>query len=476
MSPLFKTLLTILLNVFSTLIVVVSLYTVERDLSQKAAEIEYERKQELYVERVETYLDSVTSYLSDVSETYEGVCHRDFIIHMRKELFNITGAIEFGVVEKKGKVGEIVCNSWGEDERVLVRAPKPHDGFLMTGPHTINSLQMPIYVIKKSEGDFEYNVVIKRDSLDDILLNDLGFSITNSRKVMLDTFAQSDHVRNIHYIVSPRDYSSSPSVFFIPLSILLFIVLYFLIIPKWVRAIDRTILRRKIKNHHYYNEYQPVIDVRKQEVFSIEVFLRSRDRINAKDSVDKIKDLDLSIEHTIIQIEQIENNFDDSFIKENSFQINISSRHLESKVFVKSLLKLDKRFRSRIILEVTEDENLMSMKKSIKAHMNILKTNGVRFAIDDFGVEYSGLSYLSEFSFDMIKTDKIFIEDKDKNTAILKSVFLLIKELGIICIAEGVETEEDAVKMQELGFYIHQGWYYAKSMRAEEVVAFRLND
>jgi EAL domain-containing protein (putative c-di-GMP-specific phosphodiesterase class I) len=125
-----------------------------------------------------------------------------------------------------------------------------------------------------------------------------------------------------------------------------------------------------------------------------------------------------------------------------------------------------------LILEMTEDDNLMLQKNIVKEHMARLKEKGCRFAIDDFGIEYSGLSYISEFDFDIVKTDKIFIDDKDQNTAILKSIIAFCNELDIDCIAEGIETKDDNEKINQIGIHLHQGWYHGRPVSAEKITAY----
>jgi EAL domain-containing protein (putative c-di-GMP-specific phosphodiesterase class I) len=436
-----------------------------------------DKERQLYFAKVESHLNEIVSFISSISSRYTGDCPRSFVLLMRKELFNIPGAIEFGVIQKEGDHGTVVCNSWGDKDRIEVRKPVPHDGFVMTGPHTINSLKMSVFVIKKTVNNFEYNVIIKKSSVDAFLNNSSGMMISNGENIIGESttseeYRHSDIINNLTYSVSASFLGKEYNLYFIPITLLLFIIAYFLVTPKCVRAIDKILLRRRIENHYYYNEYQPVIDTTDGSVFSIEVFLRSQDDTNAKDTIAKMKSLDLSIEHTIFQIGQIESSFSKAFILQNSFQVNISSQHLESASFVEHILQLTGLTCASLILEVTEDENLMLHKKTIKEHMNSLKEKGCRFAIDDFGIEYSGLSYISEFDFDIVKTDKIFINAKDKNTAILKSIIAFCNELRIDCIAEGIETESDLKKISQLGIHLHQGWFHSRPMKAEDIITY----
>ncbi|MDE8601386.1 EAL domain-containing protein [Marinomonas sp. RSW2] len=472
-----RMLLTFFIN-FSVLIVfTVSVFIMGNTWQQKRTSEATEKERQFYFVKVESHLNGVVSFIASISDLYTGDCSRSVVLHMRKELFNIPGAIEFGVIQKEGDHGVVVCNSWGDKDRIKVREPVPHDGFLMTGPHTINSLKMPVFVIKKTVGNFEYNVIIKKNSIDAFFNNGSDMIISNGGNitgegVLDENYRRSDVINNLIYSVSSSFSKKEHNLYFIPIALFLFILVYFLVTPKWVRTIDRILLKRKIENHYYYNEYQPIVDTKNGRLFSIEVFLRGQDEANAKDTIAKMKSLDLSIDHTIFQIRQIEQSFSKGFILQNNFQVNISSHHLQSAFFVEHILQLKALTCTSLILEMTEDDNLMLQKNIVKEHMARLKEKGCRFAIDDFGIEYSGLSYISEFDFDIVKTDKIFIDDKDQNTAILKSIIAFCNELDIDCIAEGIETKDDNEKINQIGIHLHQGWYHGRPVSAEKITAY----
>ncbi|WP_191601185.1 EAL domain-containing protein [Marinomonas algicola] len=468
-----RILLTSCINISLLIIFASAVFFLGNAWQQHKVYVVSEKEKELYFSQVEGYLEGVTSFLSSVAANYTGECPRDFVRLMRKELFNTPGAIEFGVIQKEGDHGAVACNSWGDIDRIHVREPSPHKGFLMTGPHTINSLEMPIFVIKKTVNDFEYNVIIKKSSVDIFSNAQSGLIISNSEEIQDHLYRYSEVISNLAYIESPSSLKKVYNLYFIPITLLLSIIAYFLVTPKLVKAIEKIILRRRIEQHYYHNEYQPIIDTKTGQVFSIEVLLRSKDDTATIDTITKMKHLDLSIEHTLFQIVQVESSFREDFIKKNSFQINISSCHLESLYFVERLQQLNHPICHNLILEVTEDENLMIKKQTIKKHMEILKRQGCRFAIDDFGMEYAGLGYVSEFDFDIVKTDKIFMDHTHKNTAILKSIIAFCNELGIHCIAEGIETEEDKKKTIEIGIHLQQGWYHARPMSTENIVLYK---
>lgn len=481
-----RTQLTVLINIFWLALFSAAVFLIGNVWQQQSEYESKERDKQRYFTQVEHHFNDVASFLSSLSNQYSVYCPANFVLNMRKALFNMPGAIEFSVVQTVGDHGVVVCNSWDDKDRMEASLPMAHAGLIIVGPHAINLLDTPVYTIKKTTEYYEFNVIIKQSNLEDFLHHRLGMVLNDgpysangnvlSSMVTTDLYRPSNVISNLTYSNAPYSEDTINDFYFVPIVLILFILAHFLVTPKWVRAIDKVLLRRKIENHYYYNEYQPVVDTRNGGVFSIEVFLRSKDDDNARDTIEKMKRLDLSIDHTIFQISQIERSFSTEFIREHDFQVNISSRHLKSVFFVEHILALEGLRGTSLILEVTEDENLMLHKNIIKKHMNVLKEKGCRFAIDDFGMEYSGLSYISEFDFDIVKTDKIFMGNTEQNNAILKSVVAFCHELNIDCIAEGIETQDDNEKTIQIGIYLHQGWYHGRPMSANNVIAFTLKE
>ncbi len=92
-------------------------------------------------------------------------------------------------------------------------------------------------------------------------------------------------------------------------------------------------------------------------------------------------------------------------------------------------------------------ENLDKCRNIMEAY----KKEGVKIALDDFGTEFSSLNYLSKLPFDTLKIDKSYIDDIESNKrdeAIVKHIVDLSRNLGLIVIAEGIETrgQEDILK------------------------------
>jgi EAL domain-containing protein (putative c-di-GMP-specific phosphodiesterase class I) len=97
---------------------------------------------------------------------------------------------------------------------------------------------------------------------------------------------------------------------------------------------------------------------------------------------------------------------------------------------------------------------------------------GFKTALDDFGTGYSSLSYLCNFKFDKIKIDRSFVSNVSNaqtSRTIVQSVVSLGRGLGMEIVAEGVETEYEALMMKHFGCTELQGYFFSKPVGAGQV-------
>jgi diguanylate cyclase (GGDEF)-like protein len=122
-------------------------------------------------------------------------------------------------------------------------------------------------------------------------------------------------------------------------------------------------------------------------------------------------------------------------------------------------------------LELTEQTLVKDMDHTI-ATMESLKKIGFSFAIDDFGTGYSSLAYLKKMPVDVIKIDKSFIFGMLENHSdfqIITSTIAMVKNLGLMVVAEGVETKAQLRSLIENDCDIIQGYYYSKPIPEKEL-------
>jgi diguanylate cyclase (GGDEF)-like protein len=125
----------------------------------------------------------------------------------------------------------------------------------------------------------------------------------------------------------------------------------------------------------------------------------------------------------------------------------------------------------RLELEVTEGVFMQRAAHVLEA-MRAFQKRGISLALDDFGMGYSSLGYLSNFSFNKLKIDRSFVAELDSSEtsrAIVRTIIALARRINVTVIAEGVETLEQAKVLQLLGCKEGQGYYYGRPQTAEMI-------
>lgn len=125
----------------------------------------------------------------------------------------------------------------------------------------------------------------------------------------------------------------------------------------------------------------------------------------------------------------------------------------------------------RLAIEITESgliENLDLAQKIARE----LKDMGCKLSLDDFGTGYSSLRHLQALPFDVLKVDRSFVismTNKRESRKIAAAIVGLGRSLGLITVAEGVETEEQAEMLLWLGCGMGQGWFYGRPLTADRI-------
>ncbi|QGG95621.1 putative bifunctional diguanylate cyclase/phosphodiesterase [Actinomarinicola tropica] len=119
---------------------------------------------------------------------------------------------------------------------------------------------------------------------------------------------------------------------------------------------------------------------------------------------------------------------------------------------------------SRLCIEITE-HSILKDPAGVDLALRPLRDLGATVAIDDFGTGYSSLSYLTRFRPEYLKIDRTFtsaVLERSGDRAVVEAVLHLADSLSIVTVAEGIETEEQAAALDELGCQLGQGWHFGR--------------
>lgn len=147
--------------------------------------------------------------------------------------------------------------------------------------------------------------------------------------------------------------------------------------------------------------------------------------------------------------------------------INVSSRQFHQSNFVEQVMNTVRQSGARpegLCLEITESLVLADLDDAV-LKMQAFRAQGIDLSMDDFGTGYSSMAYLSRLPFDEVKIDKSFVQQTEKNNSgnewiIIEAIVNMAHNLGMRVVAEGVETENQRLLLDQLGCDCFQGYYF----------------
>mgnify|MGYP001943141033 CR=1 FL=1 len=156
-----------------------------------------------------------------------------------------------------------------------------------------------------------------------------------------------------------------------------------------------------------------------------------------------------------------------------SIHVNLSAKHFYHTDLTDHLTQVMDEFElcdSQLVVELTESM-LMGVEAETIARMNEIKQLGIQLALDDFGTGYASFSTLIPFPLDMVKLDKSYIdqiETSERAEILVRNLANMTQELGLITVAEGVESLSQVHQLREWNIDEIQGYYFYKPMSAQQ--------
>jgi diguanylate cyclase (GGDEF)-like protein len=238
-------------------------------------------------------------------------------------------------------------------------------------------------------------------------------------------------------------------------------------------------LRTALVEGGFELHYQPLVDLRNDDVTGCEALLRwrhpLRGMVSPADFIPVAEDTGLieEIGQWVLRTACAEAATWPSHVRiaVNVSPIQFRSQSLSLKVAAAlAETGLDPR---RLELEITEAVLIADDDAALVA-LNQLRALGVHIALDDFGTGYSSLQYLQRFPFDKIKIDRSFVKEVTRNSSsasIIKAVVSIAADRSMITTAEGVETLQQRETVQNLGCTQMQGYLFSAARPAHEIRA-----
>lgn len=244
-------------------------------------------------------------------------------------------------------------------------------------------------------------------------------------------------------------------------------------------------LQRAVENQEFVIHYQPIFSVGTERITGVEALVRwahpERGIIPPGDFIPLAEETGLIVpigkwvlEQACLQAKLWQEHYTNGSPLKVS--VNLSVRQFQQTNLVgevAEVLRTSQLPPHALTLEITESilvqDNLVAVDK-----LQELKELGVQLALDDFGTGYSSLGYLRRFPIDVLKIDKSFIDGlthDSEEAALARAIVQIGETLRLCTVAEGIEHEEQATELRNLGCEEGQGYYYARPLEASAVTA-----
>jgi diguanylate cyclase (GGDEF)-like protein len=227
-------------------------------------------------------------------------------------------------------------------------------------------------------------------------------------------------------------------------------------------------LRQAIVRNELVLHWQPIVNLKNSQVHTMEALLRWRhpngELLLPQEFLSVAEDSGL-----IVQMGQwvLRNAcMAGSLTDDRNVSVNVSARQLQEVTFVDDLMSILSATNfapERLIIEVTE--NSLIDTTLVGGPLTRVRELGCKIALDDFGSGYSSLGLLERLPVDIIKLDRAFVKDvatSEASQAIIKSLVQLANALGMMFIAEGVETDAQRKVLRSLGVLNAQGYWFGQ--------------
>jgi diguanylate cyclase (GGDEF)-like protein len=224
-----------------------------------------------------------------------------------------------------------------------------------------------------------------------------------------------------------------------------------------------------IENQELTLFYQPIMDMRRDKIYSFEALLRWENSVMGAIPPEEM----MEVAERIGVLVDIENWVINQAIKDlaelrkstsstATIAINISGIHFSEPTLADNLIKTLELYNlksSDLVIELTESSLIEDINTS-NTNIDKIRRLGISLSIDDFGTGYSSLAYLHQIPASIVKIDKLFTKRFMEHTTTIINIHQLLNSLNMETLIEGVETQELAQKLLHAGLYLQQGFLH----------------
>lgn len=242
-------------------------------------------------------------------------------------------------------------------------------------------------------------------------------------------------------------------------------------------------LRDALDREEFEVYYQPKFTLANRRLIGVEALLRwgseQRGLVMPSEFIPVAEETGLIVPIGELVIEEACSRASEWYATHKSFEdvtlsVNLSARQFSDPDITSTISRLLESYGlppDRFQLEITESM-LIGDREIAVERLQALRSLGLKIAIDDFGKEYSSLTYLKDLPVDTLKIDQSFVAGLTRgaaDVAIVRLIIELAHELGLDVVAEGVESEEQLSQLTALGCELAQGYYFSRPLPASEI-------
>jgi EAL domain-containing protein (putative c-di-GMP-specific phosphodiesterase class I) len=241
-------------------------------------------------------------------------------------------------------------------------------------------------------------------------------------------------------------------------------------------------LRRALRDDELFVVYQPVVELASQRLLGVEALVRWQHPergligpsgfIGVAEECGLIHDIGRRVlDRACVQFAGWTRAL--AADAPQQLSVNLSRAQLEQPGLVDDVMEALKQAGmppSALLLEVTE--SLAAQDERVQSTLRAFKAQGMRLALDDFGTGYSSLACLHQLPVDTVKIDRSFVahaETVEYHRVLIEATIRVARTLGMVTVAEGIETEGQAALMRALDCDRGQGWLYGRGLTGAEL-------